>query len=179
MAEDASPYRFGDLLALARRAWTLRMARELADRGHPGYKISDAAAVRMLLAGPVTVGALAIVLGVTRQAARKVAHGLERRGYATAARDPADGRKVNIALTARGVDYARAVVEVIGQLNQEVAAAVTHDQLAAADGVLRAVAARHPQLGRIADRIPRPEPSPPAAASCPQGQLEAPPATST
>src|SRR5579871_6013628 len=125
MARDASsPYRFGDLLALARRAWVLRMAREMDARGYPGYKISDAATVRTLLAGPAPVGSFAGILGVSRQAARKVASGLERRGYATTERDGTDARRVNVALTPRGVSYAREIVAVIRRLNLELADAV-------------------------------------------------------
>ena len=37
----------------------------------------------MLWQGPLPVGRLGAGLGVTRQAARKVADGLEQRGYAT------------------------------------------------------------------------------------------------
>ncbi len=158
MRQDANPpYRFGDVLALARRAWTLRMARELSERGYPGYHISDAATVRTLLAGPAPVGAFANVLGVTRQAARKVARRLEQRGYATAERNAADGRRVNIALTDSGVAYARAVIDVIGQLNREIAEAVTPDQLLAADAVLRAALDNDPQIKLVAERVPAPQ----------------------
>jgi DNA-binding MarR family transcriptional regulator len=157
MARDAStPYRFGDLLALARRAWVLRMAREMDARGYPGYKISDAATVRTLLAGAAPVGAFAGALGVSRQAARKVARGLERRGYATAERDASDARRVNISLTPRGVAYARAVTAVIRQLNLELADAVTAEQLAAVDAVLRAALENEPRLKPAGARIPRP-----------------------
>jgi DNA-binding MarR family transcriptional regulator len=157
MPRDASsPYRFGDVLALARHAWVLRMAREMDARGYPGYKISDAATVRTLLGGPTPVGAFAGILGVSRQAARKVARGLERRGYATAQRDAADARRINISLTPRGVAYARAVTDVIRQLNLEIADAVTAEQLVAVDGVLRAALANAPQLRPAAARIPRP-----------------------
>jgi DNA-binding MarR family transcriptional regulator len=156
--QDANPpYRFGDLLALARRAWTLRMARELSERGYPGYHITDAATVRTLLAGPAPVGAFASVLGVTRQAARKVARRLEQRGYATAERNAADGRSVNIALTHSGIAYAEAVIEVIGQLNREIAEAVTPDQLVAADAVLRAALDNDPQMKLVAERVAAPQ----------------------
>jgi DNA-binding MarR family transcriptional regulator len=157
MARDAtSPYRFGDLLALVRRAWVLRMAREMDARGFPGYKISDAATVRTLLAGPAPVGTFAGILGVSRQAARKVARGLERRGYATTERDASDARRVNVSLTPRGVAYARAVTGVIRQLNVELADAVTAQQLVAVDAVLRVALENEPRLKAAGARIPRP-----------------------
>ena len=75
---------------------------------------------------------------MTRQAARKVADGLEQRGYATTERDPRDTRQLNVTLTQLGRDYTRAVIGVIGELNLEVARRVSPAQLAAADAVLRA-----------------------------------------
>lgn len=140
MTEDATPvpaYRFGDLLALARRSWTLAMARELELRGYSRYRISDAASMRLLLAGPLPIGRLAAVLGVSRQAARKVARGLEERGLATTQVDPADARKLNVVLTDFGESYAMAVVDVIEALNRRVAAQVSATSLEAADTVLR------------------------------------------
>jgi DNA-binding MarR family transcriptional regulator len=159
MARDASAatYRFGDVLALARLAWRERMAEGLASRGYGDYRASDAAAVRMLLAGATSVGAFAGHLGVTRQAARKIARGLEQRGFARAARDPGDARRVNLIPTAAGRAYADAVVAVIAELNRETAAAVSAEQLAAADAVLRAVFARSERGRRLGAQIRPPE----------------------
>jgi DNA-binding MarR family transcriptional regulator len=78
------------------------------------------------------------VLGVSRQAARKVADALEQRGYATTERDARDTRQLNVVLTPAGRDYAHAVIVVIAQLNREVAVQVSPADLAAADTVLRA-----------------------------------------
>jgi DNA-binding MarR family transcriptional regulator len=142
MAASSTPkYRFGDLLALARQSWITQMAAELADGGYPDYRRSDAAAVRLLGRGPMPVGRLGDALGVTRQAARKVVTGLERRGFAAVHRDPRDARQLNVALTADGHAYARAVTAVIDHLNRALVRRVTPDQLAAADTVLRAVLA--------------------------------------
>jgi DNA-binding MarR family transcriptional regulator len=135
---DANPYRFGDLLALARQSWIHRMAAELEGRGFADYRISDAATLRRLRRGPASVGELGVLLGVTRQAARKVMRGLEERGYASTQADADDARKVNIVLTAAGRGYADAIIEVIAGLNRAVAARVGADQLVAADAVLRA-----------------------------------------
>jgi DNA-binding MarR family transcriptional regulator len=159
MIPDATLYRFGDLLALARRSWVLRMASELQARGFSDYKNSDAAAVRLLTAGPTPVGHLAPVLGVTRQAARKVAGGLEQRGYATIGPDPEDARKLNVTLTPTGRAYAEAITQVIATLNQGLTARVKPAHLAAADTVLRA-AIDNDDLARVARRIPPPSRQP-------------------
>jgi len=157
MADQSSPaYPFGDMLALARQSWLGAMTAGLADLGYDGYRRADAAATRLLLRGPVPVGRLGAALGVTRQAARKVADSLQQRGYATTSRDHHDSRQVNVALTAAGRDYAKAVVTVIARLNREVARRADPDSLAAADAVLR-LALFDDSARRRADTLPRPQ----------------------
>jgi DNA-binding MarR family transcriptional regulator len=136
--ESTPTYRFGDLLALGRQSWLYQMTSRLESLGYAGYRRGDVAVMRMLLLGPLPVGRLGAVLGVTRQAARKVADGLEQRGYATTERDSRDARQLNVTLTPVGRDYARAVLAVTEELNREVAGRVSPAQLAAADTVLRA-----------------------------------------
>lgn len=138
MSTDANPYRFGDLLALARQSWVHRMAAELADRGFADYRITDAGTMRRLLRGPISVGELGVHLGVTRQAARKVIRGLVERGYASTRADADDARKLNVILTSAGRGYAIAIIEVIAELNGAMATRVAAHDLAAADAVLRA-----------------------------------------
>jgi DNA-binding MarR family transcriptional regulator len=138
-AGSTSPYLFGDLLALARLSWVRQTASRLAQLGYPDYRRSDAAALRLLRRGPVPVGRLGGELGVTRQAARKVAEGLEQRDYARTERDAHDSRVLNVVLTAAGTAYAQAITDVIYALNREFCQRVDPAQLAAADSVLRAV----------------------------------------
>jgi len=136
--ESTPAYRFGDLVALARLSWVGQMTSRLEGLGYPGFRRGDAAVMRVLLRGPLPVGRLGEALGVTRQAARKVADALEQRDYATAERDSRDTRQLNVTLTPLGHDYARAVTAVTEELNREVAGRVSPAQLAAADTVLRA-----------------------------------------
>jgi DNA-binding MarR family transcriptional regulator len=138
-ARSSSVYAFGDLLALARQSWIGELTRRLEAVGYGGYRRSDSAAMRLLLVrGPVPVGQLGASLGVTRQAARKVAEALQRRGYVTTRRGPVDSREVHVDLTETGRDYAYAIVAAIRELNREVRERVDPVQLAAADTVLRA-----------------------------------------
>jgi DNA-binding MarR family transcriptional regulator len=155
--QSTAPYRFGDLLGLARQSWVSEMARRLAGLGYADYRRSDAAAIRLLLLGPLPVGRLGEHLGVTRQAARKVADGLQQRGYATTERDRHDARQLNVIITPGGRQYALAVVAVINELNREVGRRVDPARLAAADAVLRAVLFDE-SARRRAERLPRPRP---------------------
>ena len=140
-AQSTAVYRFGDLLALARQSWIAQMARDVAAQGYPDYRRTDAAVLRLLRRGPVSIGRLGDALGVTRQAARKVAAGLEQRGLADAVRDELDARQLNIVLTEAGMAYADAVIAAINRLNRRLARRVSAEQLAAADAVLRAALA--------------------------------------
>ena len=163
MAPESTPtYRFGDLLALTRQSWLGQMTSRLERLGYADYRRTDAAAVRMLWRGPLPVGQLGPGLGVTRQAARKVADGLEQRGYATTERDSRDTRQLNVTLTQLGRDYAIAVTGVITELNREVAGRVSPAQLAAADAVLRGALFDESTRQR-ASRVPPPPGSPSAA----------------
>ena len=129
-----TPTLFGDQLALARRSWVRRMA---------------GVAAAVLLRGPTPVGRLVDVLGATRQAARKIVEGLERRGYVTTERDATDARRLIVSLTPAGEGYARAVVGVIEALNQEIAVRVPPDDLAAARRVLFEVMSGDERVRRL------------------------------
>jgi DNA-binding MarR family transcriptional regulator len=153
--KSTGEYRFGDLLALARQSWITQMADGLAARGYPEYRRSDAASVRQLERGPMSIGQLGAALGVTRQAARKVADGLVVRGFATTARDGADTRQVNVTLTPAGQGYAEAVTKVIERLNLDLIRRVDPAELAGADAVLRAVLA-DARAQRVAEFLGRP-----------------------
>jgi DNA-binding MarR family transcriptional regulator len=131
-SESTATYRFGDLIALARQSWLGQMTSRLERLGYAGYRRGDSAVLPMLRRDPLPVGQLGAGLGVTRQAARKVADGLEQRGYATTERDSGDTRQLNVTLTQLGRDYARAVTAVVEELNREVAGRVSPDQRQAA-----------------------------------------------
>jgi DNA-binding MarR family transcriptional regulator len=154
--KSTDAYRFGDLLALARQSWITQMATALGAKGYPDYRRSDAAAVRHLRRGPMSLGRLGAALGVTRQAARKVADGLVLRGYATTARDEVDTRHVNVALTPSGVAYARTLTQVIAHLNRDLMRRVDPSDLVAADAVLRALLADEhtKRVGQLLGRPP-------------------------
>ena len=109
-SESTSLYGFGDLVALARLSWVGQMTSRLEGLGYAGFRRGDAAVMRVLSRGPLPVGRLGEALGVTRQAARKIADTLEQRGYATTERDSRDTRQRNVTLTPAGRGYALAEI---------------------------------------------------------------------
>lgn len=159
-------YRFGDALALARLGWVRQLSDRLARQGFAGYRRTDAAMVRIVGSGPRSVGETGAALGVTRQAARKLIAGLERRGYAATARDPADTRVVRTSLTAEGRRYARAIAAAVADLERDLEQRVTPQQLAAADAVLRASVA-DPAVARHMATVPPPRAVPAGAGAAP------------
>jgi DNA-binding MarR family transcriptional regulator len=127
---------FGDLLALARERWVGAMTVNLEKKGYPGYRRSDALAMRFLRSGPRPLGAFAVPLGGSRQATRKVVTGLNERGYATLEPDSRDARRRRVILTPLGHAYAEAVLDTVNALNREVSEKVSPEELAAAVSVL-------------------------------------------
>ncbi len=147
------PYLFGDLLALARLSWVRQMAARLERLGYHDYRRSDAAVLRLLRRGPVPVGRMGPVLGVSRQAGRKVVDGLARRDFARTERDVHDSRRLNVVLTPAGEAYARAVIEVIHEVNRDLTGRVEPAKLAAAEEVLWAA------IGGKEDAVGKQQPS--------------------
>lgn len=137
-AQSNSVYRFGDLLALVRQYWVREMTEELARAGFADYRRSDASLVRLLMQGPRPVGRIGARLAVSRQAARKLVAGLERRGYAQTSRSSTDARQLEVSLTDRGAQFARAIIAAVEVLNRHLAERVDPAELLVADTVLRA-----------------------------------------
>ncbi|HEX5618821.1 MAG TPA: MarR family transcriptional regulator [Solirubrobacteraceae bacterium] len=76
--------------------------RRLAAAGFDDVRFNDGVVNQHLVAGPLTIGALAERLGVTQQAASKSVADLERRGYVERTPDPDDARARLVGLTERG-----------------------------------------------------------------------------
>lgn len=151
---SSDPYGFGDLLALARASWVAQMADALEAQGYPGYRRTDAWAMRLLASGPVPITQVGKRFGISRQAGRKVVDGLMARGYAATDPDVTDRRRVNVSLTPAGAAYSDAVIAVIREQNGSLAALVEPRDLEAADRVLRA--AMDERARQTAQRLVRP-----------------------
>jgi DNA-binding MarR family transcriptional regulator len=157
-SSSSTPYLFGDLLALARRSWVQTMAQCLHELGHADYRRSDAAVLRLIARRPLAAGELGAVLGVTRQAARKLVAGLEQRGYARLESDPRDSRRHTVVLTTTGEAYAAAIVATLEAMNRELGERVDRAALIAADAVLRASLADDDARRRAAALVAPPAP---------------------
>jgi len=134
-----SQYRFGDVLALARKSWIQQLREQVLAAGYSEYRRSDAWITRVLLQSPRPIGKLGAEVGVTRQAARQLADGLLERGFATFELDPTDARRKLVALTPDGRQYARAVAKATDLLNHAILDRVSARDMQRADAVLRAV----------------------------------------
>jgi DNA-binding MarR family transcriptional regulator len=157
MATNASPpYRFGNLLALARLSWIEQIRERMREAGFPDYRRTDAGILAFLLQQPLAIGQLGEALRISRQAARQLADGLVERGYATFGSDDADARRTLVVLTPRGKAYGRAIWTAQDALNETVRNRVSEADLAAADAVLRAVFPDDNARERVAERLPPP-----------------------
>ena len=154
--QSRTAYHFGDLLALAREHWVRQMAEHVERAGFGGYRRTDAAVVRLLSRRPRSIGEIGVALAVTRQAARKFVTGLEQRGFVVTARDASDARQVNVELTRRGEQYARAIRVAIDGLDHRLERRVERAQLLAADAVLRASLPDQVARDAVARRVPPP-----------------------
>lgn len=155
LGPPAEGYRFGDLLALARRSWLRRLSVHAAADGFGDVRRSDPVLLRILARGPQPVGQLGGGLGISRQAARKLADSLVARGYAELADDPDDARRLLVRLNGRGLAYDRTLQAAAELLNREVRR-LSPDALRGADTVLRAVLTEDDR--RLADAaVPPPD----------------------
>jgi DNA-binding MarR family transcriptional regulator len=116
------------------------MSTELERQGFFAYRRSDAAVLRILARRPRPLGVLGSQLNVSRQVARQIVDGLDRRGYATARRDDSDQRRVQVELTPLGREYSLAIRATIDLLQRRVEGAVSRSDLDVAQRVLATVA---------------------------------------
>ena len=130
------PESFHDLLAIARLRRLNGMRAALAERGFTDFRRGDGAWVRILAHEPLGLGELAEIIGISRQAATKMADSLERRGYVERRGDDADRRRVVLHLTDLGRRYEQAIVEAVDTLDESFRASVSAADLEAAFRVL-------------------------------------------
>src|SRR3954447_10656986 len=162
------------LLVAANRCLDDRLVAAVRQTGARDARPAFGFVIRAVAAEEPTVGRLAELLGVSRQAASKVADEMVVRGYLLRRADPTDRRRTRLRLSAKGRrvrDRAAAESEAIEAELREVAGPRT------VDGLRRALLAFVEREGALAEGLaPRgrggraeggPPPGPPRAAGTP------------
>src|ERR671933_2788673 len=90
------------LLVAANRCLDDRLVAAVRQTGARDMRPAFGFVIRAVAAEEPTVGRLAELLGVSRQAASKVSDEMVRRGYLLRAADPADRRRTRLRLSAKG-----------------------------------------------------------------------------
>jgi DNA-binding MarR family transcriptional regulator len=92
---------------------------ELARRGHPGVRPVHGFALQALGRDGATASELAVLLGVSKQAAGKTVDGLAALGYVERTTDPGDARRRTVVVTAAGQEVLRLSAEIFERLRAE------------------------------------------------------------
>src|SRR4051812_30770371 len=90
------------LLVAANRCLNDRLVGAVRETGARDMRPAFGFVIRAVAAEEPTVGRLAEMLGVSRQAASKVSDEMVRRGYLLRGADPADRRRTRLRLSAKG-----------------------------------------------------------------------------
>jgi DNA-binding MarR family transcriptional regulator len=90
------------ILVAANRCLNDRLVDAVRETGARDVRPAFGFVIRAVAAEEPTVGRLAELLGVSRQAASKLADEMVRRGYLLRAPDPADRRRTRLRLSAKG-----------------------------------------------------------------------------
>lgn len=114
--------------------WALadELQRRLASDGFEDSRFADGVIFQHLMAGPITITALAERLDVSQQAASKSVADLQKRGYLSREPDPADARARLVVLTARGEAVIAAARTHRAALDVELRAALGADRIESA-----------------------------------------------
>ncbi len=117
-----------------------RLHDELAEQGHPEVRPAYGFAMQAIGQDGVTASELGKRLGVSKQAAGKTVERLTRLGYVERLPDAADGRRMLVTLTPRGIDALARSAAIFEQLRAEWAADLGARRLADLTAALRTMA---------------------------------------
>jgi len=140
---------FGIALGLAYQAFVDHLRSFLAGKGFGDLGRSDGYVFRALAERPMTVGALAARLGVTKQAAAQIVEDMRRRGYLRRDPDPTDRRAALLALTDRGT----AALDAARQFHRRFERRLVREH---GDDAVRALRAVITAMAGLTDDVPHP-----------------------
>lgn len=143
---------FGLLFALAFRCYVEHLHAELAERGFPPARPAFGPVLRALRAREETLTSLARALGVSKQAVSKVVDDMRAAGLVARRTDPADGRAILLALTARGQAMVAAAIAIGTAYEQSLTAELGSSDSAALRAALGRIVERAGAAGDLAAR---------------------------
>jgi DNA-binding MarR family transcriptional regulator len=143
------------LLSAAYRALTERLAADQRTAGVDGMRPSYGYVIRAVHAEQPTVNRLAQLLDVTKQTASKLADDMERAGFLERRPDPADRRRVRLALTGKGRAVRRSALRTSAALERELADALGAGAVRSARAALLTIVERHGGLEDVMARRSR------------------------
>lgn len=124
----------------------------LADEGHPDVRPAHGFVLQAVGRGATSAGALADVLGVSKQAAARTVARLEELGYVGRHADPDDARRQLLALTTSGVDCLARSERILGELRAGWIAEVGEPEVVAVERTLAVLLG--PDAGRVRVDVP-------------------------
>ena len=137
------------LLASAFRGLVDSLHAELAKRGHEDARPLHGFALQALGPDGATLSELARRLGVSKQAARKTAAGLERLGYAVREPHPTDARAVTVQRSPRGEELLNLSAQIFDRLHGHWAQELGPRRVAALEDDLERMGADTAKLGDL------------------------------
>jgi DNA-binding MarR family transcriptional regulator len=127
--DKAAPVPLARLLAMSYRWMIDRLHERLAARGWSGIRPAYGFVLLATRAGPLTPTALADKLGVSKQAASKLADALVSDGLLLRSVDGNDGRQRTLTIAPLGHELLAAVEAIYRELEAEIAAMIGPDRL--------------------------------------------------
>ena len=120
----------GRLASRFARAFQERAVARIHERGYEDYRLGDNPALMHLDMAGSRISDIAAGAGVTKQAISQTVYGLQERGVVTKVQDPDDGRAQRVALTSYGRQMMTDSLEVVFELDREMANALPRGRLA-------------------------------------------------
>ncbi|MFD8491682.1 MarR family winged helix-turn-helix transcriptional regulator [Amycolatopsis sp. NPDC059657] len=158
MVVDATPSDLDLSLVSLFAGWALtdEVQRRLAADGFTELRFNDGVVFQHVLAGPLSITALASRMGVTQQAASKAVADLERRGLLVRRPAPEDARTKLLHLTPHGQASVEAARVHRAVLEAELTKAFGETRIAAARTLLTSIITRYGSPDAIRTRRVRP-----------------------
>ncbi|MDT3445391.1 MULTISPECIES: MarR family winged helix-turn-helix transcriptional regulator [unclassified Pseudofrankia] len=143
--ESSSGPDLGLRLSSAHQVWQARTAAALAAAGHGDLRLADLQLLRLIKEGVASVGELAMLFSVTKQAVSRTVDTLTAAGYLNRSTDSADRRRTLLALTQRAENAIAHVLRSRAADLDRLRASLGPDGVTALCDGLAAVAALEPE----------------------------------